>query len=837
MSNSSPSLIGSTVLVVLGGWMLTARASSAVGAEHSAADHDVWRSLVTCKRRIPTPAPDHPGNVFLLGERVAVPVPAAARTPGMGWRVVDDGGAKVTEGVVPRHALRVKLGKLGVGWYRIEFADAGGKPAATTTAAVLAPLAEPVPQDSPVCVDSATAWFAAHYSPDEARHQEIFARLAALAGVNWIRDRMSWAQVEPTPGRFAARTAYDSSAAAEAAQGLKVLQVFHATPDWAVNRALDGDAAGKRFPRDLRVLYEFCKGVSKRFRGWVLAWEPWNEANITGFGGQTIDEMCSLQKAAYLGFKAGNSDSVVCWNVFAGSGTPLHTAGVLKNETWPYFETYNVHSYSVPSAYLSQHEGALQAASGRPLWITECGIRLPFATPAPWGDLSPADERRQAEFVAHSYASSLYAGVNRHFFFILGNYQEGRIQFGLLRHDHTPRLGYVALSTVGRLLAGARCLGRFIPHDSFAGHVYAFRSRPFGADHDVLVAWADKPTAWSPPGVVVEAAYDYLGRALSAQPPFTLHSAATFLVLSPGSSSRLGLQPPAQPAAWRVGAPSPVVLQLESPRSATRLGSQAHLVSIGRPASIPVHAYNFGNQRVTGVVAVESVPRGWGVLPRSVHVRLEPGEQTRLPFQVTIPSRNREAAHGAWVTLRGDFGAAGRPVLAFRLVGSLSQVQAKERRLIGSAADATRWEDNIVGGAVMSHVAAPAGAVRFDMQFGDTDPWAYPRLRLKDSEVPGNSMDGLALSVQLVSGTGVCRVQFVEDNGAAYLTDLEVNPDDRNPQRVVALFSQAHWGAFSPPDPDHKLEPARIRTVLVGINSKRNSTVRMVIRDLEWVAY
>ena len=31
---------------------------------------------------------------------------------------------------------------------------------------------------------------------------------------------------------------------------------------------------------------------------------PWNEANIDHFGGHTIDEMCSLQKAAYLGFKS-----------------------------------------------------------------------------------------------------------------------------------------------------------------------------------------------------------------------------------------------------------------------------------------------------------------------------------------------------------------------------------------------------------------------------------------------------------------------------------------------------------------------------------------------------
>ena len=335
------------------------------------------------------------------------------------WRILDDRGGVVGGGEWPADPVdppRVDVGALGVGWYRAEALDAGDTPVAWTTAAVLPGLRVPVSPDSPICVDSATAWFARRY-PDQKVHQQILANLAALAGVNWIRDRLSWGELETGPGGFVSDTPYHSAAALQAEQGLSVLQVFHHTPRWAIDRQLDGDAAGKRFARDLRHHFRFCRAMAKTFQGRIHAWEPWNEANITAFGGHTIDEMCALQKASYLGFKAGDPEVTVCWNVYAGAGGPRHTAGVLDNETWPYFDTYNIHSYQPFEQYAEQFRPALEAACGRPIWIAECGIRLTHETGPPWGDISAADELRQARFVAKSYASSLFAGVDRHFFF------------------------------------------------------------------------------------------------------------------------------------------------------------------------------------------------------------------------------------------------------------------------------------------------------------------------------------------------------------------------------------------------------------------------------------
>ena len=134
----------------------------------------------------------------------------------------------------------------------------------------------------------------------------------------------------------------------------------------------------------------------------------------------------------------------------------------------------------------------------------------------------------------------------------------------------------------------------------------------------------------------------------------------------------------------------------------------------------------------------------------------------------------------------------------------------------------------------MSHAPAQHTGTLFEMQFADADPWAFPRLQLASEEIPDNKIDGLALTIQLLEGTGTVRVQFVEANGASYLAEAGVDPDNRSPQRAVVLLRHGRWGSFSRQDPDGKLQPANIRAILVGINSRQDTKVRMMVDDLEW---
>ena len=228
-------------------------------------------------RAVPAPLPDHPGNIFLAGEDVTVPVPAE---DGQAWSAIDYDGKVAAEGRTS--GGRAAASRLPVGWYEVRWGEGAG---GATAAADLERLAAPTPTTSPIGCDVAMAWF---YGEEK---MPAVANLCALAGVNWVRDRLNWAEAEPERGRFADATKYDASARIQAAAGLRVLQVNHMSPPWA-------NPDRKRFPTDLRDAYRFYREMARRWAGQILAFEPWNEADIDVFGGHTGAEMASLQKAA-----------------------------------------------------------------------------------------------------------------------------------------------------------------------------------------------------------------------------------------------------------------------------------------------------------------------------------------------------------------------------------------------------------------------------------------------------------------------------------------------------------------------------------------------------------
>ncbi len=771
-------------------------------------------------------------HVFTEGAEVVLRLPADVRGKAGRWVATDELGRDLAAGAVAGDAASISLGKAAIGWFRIGFRDAAGAEVGWSTAAVLARASLPTRADSPVGVDCATAWFARN----DALRQDRFATLAAMARVNWVRDRMAWGEAEPRPGELATATTYDSAADLQARHGLRVLQVFHSTPGWAIDPVLDsGPNPARRFPRDLRVLHTYCREMATRYRGKVQAWEPWNEANADTFGGHTTDEMCTLQKAAYLGFKAGDPGLIVGWNVYADSPDALGADLILGNQADASVDTFNVHSYSPVESYPVEFTHTRRAAAGKPIWISECGIHVRSTGPKPQGDLTAAESWRQACFIPASFATSLFSGVNRHFFFVLGNYMEGDIQFGLLREDMTPRPGYCALAAVGRFLDGATCLGRLPIRADSAARVVAFRAYPDGVESDVLVAWAASTDA-AGPTVKAQAVYDCLGRSVGADRLATLGAAPVFAVLEPGTAAALGLEKPLPVAGPRDLKPSPVVLQAQFPLATRDLVAQAHRLAAGRTTAIPVFAYNFGSATATGRIAVANLPAGWRVEPASWAAEIPPLGRAEQTLHLTLPAAGPELINGAAITLRGDFGATVSPVLQFRVIADLATVVPVGRHPIAAALRATAWQDNIVAGGTLTHFPEPGG-MRFNMSFREADPWSYPLLALDPADVPAASMAALRFTLQMHEGSGVVRVQFLEENRSAYIVDAGADAALRTPQTLVVPLSAALWGSWSKPDPYGTLRSGSIRSLMLGINAQPNSKVAYSISNLEWVSY
>ena len=594
-------------------------------------------------RTLPEPLADHPGNVFLAGEEVVVTLPPA--TPD-GWRTVDYEGKLVAEG---RGAGPVRLGRLPVGYYEVRRGEAAvtAKP---ISLGVLAPLAVPTPKTSPIGIDVAMAWsFKENQMP-------AVANLCTMAGINWVRDRLNWAEMEPRRGEFASHTRYDTSARTQHAAGLQILQVNHVCPTWA------GPDHG-RFPTDLRDAYRFYRAMAQRWRTTVLAFEPWNEADIPMFGGHIGSEIAALQKASYLGLKAGNPQIIACQNVFADHARPI-LADFHANQAWPYFDIFDLHHYAAVSQYPAIYADFRAVSAGRPLWVTEFNVPVTWSGDENRREPSDADLRVQAERVAKVYAGALHEGVAAAFYFMLPHYVEAQTQFGIIHPDLTPRPAYVALAAVGRLLSDAKPAGK-LKSDKRSVHGLLFRARPDGKEHLVLVAWADrgKPSLALPAKPL--AVFDHLGRARSAAAgTWELAEAPLFLLFSGDLREKFALELPPPPAPRLEGRPSPVVLQAVWPQQRVAPHQSAYRIAANKPEQIPIFVYNFGAEPVEGRLSIIA-PNGWKLsLPGQVKVR--PGERVELALGVDLHEVASPACQSA--VIRGDFQIAGTPVLSLRLL-------------------------------------------------------------------------------------------------------------------------------------------------------------------------
>ena len=590
-------------------------------------------------RSVARSLPSHPGNIFLTDEDVLIPLPAAW---GAAWRLLDYEGNTVRDGHVEQGQAR--LGRLRAGYYELAAGD--GNPSRVSLG-ILTPLAAPTPLDSPIGIDVAMAWS----FPQEK--MASVANLCVLAGMNRVRDRLSWEAMEPKRGEFITTSnQYDYSAQVQAAAGLQILQVNHLSPSWA-------NPVAKRFPPDLRDVFAFYRAMAQRWRGPVAAFEPWNEADISMFGGHTGSEMATLQKAAYLGLKAGNSSVVACLNVFA-----IHRAATLhdfdRNEAWPYFDTFNLHHYETLQKYPQLYADFRAVSAGKPLWVSECSVHVKWSGDAREQELSEEDARLQSERLTKTYSLAIYQGAAAVFYFMLPHYTEGQLQYGVLHRDLTPRPAFLALGAVGRLLAGAEPIGRVEIGDQ-AGQAYFFRAEPDGQPADVAVVWARNEQDFSLPAEP-RACLDHLGRAVPVTgKAIKVGQAPLYLLFEKGAHPPT--LPPPKRAKILSGKPGSLVLQALLPEPDTVLEKSAYRIPAGQKKTIPLFLYNFGGEPAQGTLNA-TAPSDWTVeLQREA--RTEPGGRTQVPMALKFSGRKTPAE--ADIRITGDFGAGGQPVLSMHL--------------------------------------------------------------------------------------------------------------------------------------------------------------------------
>ena len=146
-------------------------------------------------------------------------------------------------------------------------------------------------------------------------------------------------------------------------------------------------------------------------------------------------------------------------------------------------------------------------------------------------------------------------------------------------------------------------------------------------------------------------------------------------MLPRGTCDSLPLRLPSR-SELRTGSPCSVVLQCLLPKNTSERVERTawaweieHTIPCDTDVDVPLYIYNFSDEAVRGAIVVEQLPAETSLTPDRWEVVLEPQERRLLPARVRIS----KDSGSEWIKLRGDFGAAGRPVLALRLRSAQSE--------------------------------------------------------------------------------------------------------------------------------------------------------------------
>lgn len=103
-----------------------------------------------------------------------------------------------------------------------------------------------------------------------------------------------------------------------------------------------------------------------------------------------------------------------------------------------------------------------------------------------------------------------------------------------------------------------------------------------------------------------------------------------------------------------------------------------YVLDVGQTYRVPFYVYNFGSERVRGTVRVEHASDNnndnYQVQPAEWAMEVAPMGRVELVSEMMLNKDMAAGTDGAcWMILRGDFGAGGHPVLAFRFTARVGE--------------------------------------------------------------------------------------------------------------------------------------------------------------------
>ena len=771
--------------------------------------------------------PAAPGTVFTEQEPLKFTLRDGFQVP-CEYVVRDWQGKEVANGTWPDEGRgELNLDALPLGYYTLTLdSPAMDFDGVRGFGIVVDPGARKRNPESFFAMDTAQSWLG-RAGAENTRHPyngfETISELCRRAGLEIVRERLSWSECEPQPGEFTWKQ-YMENADLLSERGVKVSGMYHNCPNWARSHS-------EKLPDDLVATYRFAARAAKDFEGKMADWEFWNEQDI-GFSLEPAWDFAANLKAAYLGFKSTVPELPVLMGGIAVSPLKNYNDVVMENDTIEFFDIFNVHTYRQLCEYPEFAAGihAFMKKHGMehtPLWLTECG---PVVEGSARGTSymkglrahSPEQEMLIAEFAPKSQITMQSLGFDRDFYFVLSPYneQDGAKDWGLMRRDFSAKPGYFAFANLTNQLGAATYLGTYDTVPGVRGYLYA---QPDGSR--TLVFWSESEVDTS--GVIPNLKPDNLFvREVSipsdtdavltdnfgASRPVAAENGAIKLTATryPAYLSGLRELEPSTPFVKRELRPAADSGRDKTVIFKTVLGD-AFLLSAGKdfvelktvPAPMTVEVFNLSNEPKTGTIEVAGAKLEG--LPETVTVPAF----GKVSLPVKLDPQLNDGEFETKMVLSGKFNGRETTRLVMPILQFSNMLKTTRQQPWHEAGDPGRWMTNSAGKQNISYDEAEK-AVVFRTEFPrGVDRWTYPVLQL---QLPQESLAG---------AYGVAFNYKVADPALIKQSLLmAVTGDDK--ERGKATYIQftvpdGEWNEIVVPFPP-EIDPDDIRMLRLGHN-------------------
>lgn len=688
-----------------------------------------------------------------------------------------------------------------------------------------------IPQsaDSHFAVDTAGAMYIS-----ETRIAD-YARSLRLAGIGEVRERYYWSQLYNDDGT------YDWNARKHqdyynnyTDNGIKYMLLNNHTP----NVFKDGNNVNI-IGNDLLGIYKFAKEATQHY-GDAGTIEYWNEPDLTVKTNETADKFAAYAKAMSIGIvDADPSEIKIC----PGIAYPpsLWTKLLVMNDVMDYLDTYSYHSHRhvttlepesnvlpLPNGHRNHLDFAKQYGfDDKLIYNTEAGISNMQGEEGK--NTMFITQLVKARYCATSMIQTAVDGVDKHFWFLYGNYTEKNAQWGGFTEDHMPMAVYNTLATLNDVLGSAEYVG-YIPQNEAT--VYVFQD----GDKQIACMWSENEENIT---LNSDAAGGELVNIMGAYSDIEATDGEFTVTASPDiqfvkiNGCFEGIVDNVRKAdiehIYSFTDAQRVIIQQQFPEennvNAKILG---YTLDASKPTEVTVILTNLNDKVMSGTVNGTAVG-GWKVSPQSAPVTIEPYSTAQLKFTVT--GKNVDSEYQVPIRFDGVFNGE-KTSKSITYIMDNTEAEVEPEFIITEYSNPENWVNNILVGSVSEITADENGYLNLKYEFAAGDRWSYPYFDIPEGyDLEGSK--GIVYEAWFPDDVEKVNLKMyaTEKNGARYLNST-VNHDAVPGWNIVKIPWTVMSASGSIPDDNYHLDPEQLVQLQIGLNLKgEKNSIEYKIRN------